>query len=92
MADQNILVLGRRDHGEAMRVAAGMTIFGHAVRLVLMTESVAETEANAEHAELLDLADIIPETTVPQMRDQLAYLDAAGLAAAMTDSDQVINI
>ena len=31
---RNLLVLGRRNHTEAMRVAAGLTIFGHKVRLV----------------------------------------------------------
>ena len=50
---KSILVLGRRDHAEAMRVAAGLTIFGHAVHLVFMTEPVVENAANAELAELL---------------------------------------
>ena len=61
-----------------MRVAAGLTIFGHAVRLVFMTEPVAETEANAELAELLELSDITPETTVPAMAGELTLLDAEG--------------
>ena len=41
---KSILVLARRDHAEAMRVAAGLTIFGHQVGLVFMREAVAETE------------------------------------------------
>ena len=44
MDEKKILVLGRRDHTEAMRVAAGLTIFGHEVRLVFMTEPVADSE------------------------------------------------
>lgn len=93
MADErNILVLGRRDHTEAMRVAAGLTIFGHAVRLVFMTEPVAETAENAEQAELLELSDIVPETTVAAMADQLSLLDAAGLARAVADADHVITL
>ena len=37
-SEKAILVLARRDHAEAMRVAAGLTIFGHRVGLVFMTE------------------------------------------------------
>ena len=87
-----ILVLARRDHGEAMRVAAGLTIFGHAVQLVFMTAPVAETAANAELAELLELSDITPETTVPDMAGELTLLDAMALGAAIAASDRVINL
>lgn len=89
---KTILVLGRRDHGEAMRVAAGLTIFGHAVRLVFMTEPLAETEANAELAELLELSDITPETTVADMAGDLTLLNAEELGAAIAASDRVINL
>ena len=92
MEEKKILVLGRRDHTEAMRVAAGLTIFGHEVRLVFMTEPVADTEANAEQAELLELSDIVPETTVPEMGEDLALLDAAALGAAIADADRVVSI
>lgn len=92
MNEKSILVLGRRRHDEAMRVAAGLTIFGHDVRLVFMTEPVADTEANAEQAELLELSDIMPETTVSAMADELALLDADALGAAILASDRVINV
>ena len=92
MADKNILVLARRDHGEGMRVAAGLTITGHAVRLVFMTGPVAETAENAAHAELLELSDIVPETTVPEMGTEIALLDTAGLAAAIANSDFTVNL
>lgn len=92
MEAKKILVLGRRDHTEAMRVAAGLTIFGHDVRLVFMTHPVAETEANAEQAELLELSDIVPETTVAQMGEDLTLLDAAALAAAIAAADRVVSI
>jgi len=92
MSSKNILVLGRRDHTEAMRVAAGLTIFGHKVRLVFMTGPVAETAENAAKAELLELSDIAPETTVAAMADQLPLLDAAGLAAAIGAADRVVNL
>jgi hypothetical protein len=89
---KNILVMARRDHTEAMRVAAGLTIFGHAVRLVFMTEPVAETEANAEQAELLELSDIVPETTVAEMGGELALLDGDALGAAIVAADRVLNL
>ena len=89
---KSILVLARRDHAEAMRVAAGLTIFGHAVQLVFMAEPLAETEANAELAELLELSDITPETTVPAMAGDLTLLDAKALGAAIAASDSVINL
>lgn len=92
MEKKSILVLGRRDHTEAMRVAAGLTIFGHAVRLVFMTEPVADTPENAEQAELLELSDIEPETTVSEMADDLPYLDAGALGAAIAAATHVINI
>lgn len=90
--EKSLLVLARRDHTEAMRVASGLTIFGHTVRLVFMTGPVAETEANAEQAELLDLAEIEPETTVPEMAEELSFLDAGALAEAIAASDAVISI
>jgi hypothetical protein len=75
-----------------MRVAAGLTIYGHEVRIVFMSEAVAETEENAKQAELLELADIIPETTVPEMAEDLAFLDSESLAQVINESDQIINI
>jgi len=87
---RNLLVLGRRNHTEAMRVAAGLTIFGHTVRLVFMTGPVEETEENAAQAELLELSDIEPETTVPDT--ELNTLSPGELAGAMVEADAVINI
>jgi 1,4-alpha-glucan branching enzyme len=52
---KKIVLLGRRDQAEAMRVAAGLTIFGHEVRLVFMGREVADTADNREQAELLEL-------------------------------------
>ncbi len=85
-------MLARRDHAEAMRVAAGLTIFGHRVRLVFMTGPVAETPQNAAMAELLELSGIAPETTVAAMGDELPVLDAAALAAALGAADAVVSV
>lgn len=92
MSEKKILVLARRDHAEAMRVAAGLTIFGHAVGLVFMTGPVAESEENAANAELLELTGIEPQTTVAEMAADLPLLDPAALAAAMTGADIVLSL
>ena len=87
---KSIVLLGRKDHAEAMRVAAGLTIFGHKVRLVFMTEPVADTPENAQQAELLELSDIKPETTVAGQ--DLPYLDVAALSMAMLEADAVVSL
>ena len=75
-----------------MRLAAGLTIYGHEVRIVFMTETVAETEENEKQAELLDLADIKPETTVSAMADEMAFLDSVALSQVLGETDRIINI
>ena len=91
-AEKKLLVLARRDHAEAMLVAAGLTIFGHAVSLVFMDRPVAETAENAANAELLELSGIEPRTTVAAMADDLPLLDADGLAAALAAADAVLSL
>lgn len=92
MEDKKILVLARRDHGEAMRVAAGLTIVGHEVGLVIMRGALADTPENARQAELLELSDISPETTVEAMGGELPLLDSAALGAAIGAADAVISV
>jgi hypothetical protein len=90
MQIKKLLVLARRDHTEAMRVAAGLTIAGHTVRLIFMHQAVADTAENAEQAETLELCDIVPETTV--VGEELAFVDSAGLSLALLQADNVINL
>ncbi len=92
MSEKNILVLARRDHAEAMRVAAGLTIFGHRVDLIFMDRPVEESAENAANAELLEMCDIAPRTTVGAMSADLPLLDAAALATALRDADSVISL
>jgi|TARA_B110000263_G_scaffold187373_1_gene165015 hypothetical protein len=92
MTTRKITVLGRDNHSEAMRVAAGLTIYGHEVRIVFMNEPVSETEENTKQSELLELADIIPETTISEMADDFPFLDSAALAQVIDESDHIINI
>lgn len=92
MSEKSILVLARRDHAEAMRVAAGLTIFGHRVDLVFMSEPVAETPENAANAELLEMTGIEPTTTVAAMAADLPLLDPAALAASISGADIVLSL
>lgn len=89
---KRILVLARRDHGEAMRVAAGLTILGHQVRLVFMSAPVAQSAHNAAMAQLLELSDIAPETTVSAMAAELPHLDEGALGAALCAARAVISL
>lgn len=90
MRIKQLLVLARRDHAEAMRVAAGLTISGHAVRLVFMTKMVADSAENREQAETLELCDIEPETTVAG--EDLAFLDSAALSLALLKADDIVML
>ncbi|TVO75881.1 hypothetical protein [Sedimenticola selenatireducens] len=90
MSNKNLVVLARRDHAEAMRVAAGLTIAGHGVRLIFMRGPVEESAENIEQAETLELCDIEPETTVPGQ--EIQYIDSAGLSLALLKADSVINL
>ena len=92
MSEKKLLVLARRDHAEAMRVAAGLTIFGHAVTLIFMDHPVEENAENAANAERLELTGIEPRTTVAAMADDLPLLDAGGLARACTEADAVLSL
>jgi hypothetical protein len=89
-SEKSILVLARRDHTEAMRVAAGLTIFGHVVDLVFMTHVVEETADNEAQAELLELAEIVPRTTV--LDEALEHVGDAALAQAIADADLVVSL
>lgn len=89
-AKKNIALLGRRDHAEAMRVAAGLTIFGHRVTLVFMDREVEDTEENRTQAELLELSDISPQTTVPG--GDLPVLNSGQLAQLLTEADAVLSV
>ena len=88
--EKKIVVLGRRDHAEAMRVAAGLTIFGHDVQLVLMDRAVEDTPENRKQAELLELAEIEPQTTVAG--SELPHLSAGALAELMTACEVILSI
>jgi hypothetical protein len=87
---KSILILGRRNPGEAMRVAAGLTIFDHQPRLIFMVP-VPDTPENAEMAELLEFSDVEAKTTVAG-DESLPKTGAEALALAILEADGVITI
>jgi len=89
---RSIVLLARNDMLEAMRVASGLTIFGHSVSLVFMHRTLTDEEANSEQAELLDLADIVPVTTVQSMQEHFEYFDQSALGKLMHSADLVLNV
>ena len=90
--EKKVLVMARNNHCEAMRVAAGLTIFGHQIDLVFMYQGPNEQEAESEQAELLELCDIVPRTTVSAMQSHFEWLDAAALAALMKRADVTLSV
>lgn len=92
MNTKDILVLARRDPTEAMRVAAGLTIYGHGVRLIFMGRALTGAEMTSEHAELLELSDVVPETTVAEMSQHLTLLGPHQLASAIEKAKLVVSV
>ncbi len=86
---KSILILGRRDPTEAMRVAAGLTIFNHTLNVVFLVP-VPDSPENTEMAELLEFSDVEAKTTVPDQ--SLPHIGTDALAAAVLSADEVINI
>jgi len=73
-------------------VAAGLTIFGHDVSLVFTGDVLSDSDYQSEQAELLDLADIEPTTTLVAMKEQLRVLNPEDLCSLIVNSDTVINV
>jgi hypothetical protein len=57
-----------------------------------MDKPLSEEQASGENAELMELADIEPETTVLEMAEELNCLDAGALGNAILAADMVVNI
>ena len=90
--EKRITVLARRDTSEAMRVAAGLTIFGHQVDLVLLSTDIDIQRYRDEFAELLELADIEPVAiqTIPHVEAHVISKDR--LSNSIIDADTVLSL
>ncbi|MFT5608567.1 MAG: hypothetical protein ACI9PZ_002381 [Parvicella sp.] len=87
---KRIIVLASQDHAEAMRVAAGLTIFGHHVELVFVDRVVEETPESIEHAELLAQCGVEPVSMVEDRN--IDQIDRSQLVKRLQRCQHVINI
>ncbi len=87
---KKIVILANHDHAEAMRVAAGLTIFGHHVELVFIDRVVEESAENIEQAELLELSEIEPVSLVDD--PNIDRIDGDQLTALLLGCQHVVNI
>ena len=87
---RQILVLAYRDHAEAMRVSAGLTIFGHSVDLVFVDRIVEESDENIAQAELLELSGIEPVSLVED--PNLDHINYTQLNTYLYRAEHVINL
>lgn len=85
-----ILVLARENYPEAMRVAAGLTIFGHEVELVFTNGIIDETADTLEQAELLELCEIEPSSLMDD--PNVPRIEADRLSMLINRSDHVVSI
>ena len=87
---KTIVVLARRDPAEAMRVAAGLSIFDHRVSVVLTQGPLEITDAVTENAELLELSDIEVRSLVDD--PQVPPISMSDLSTLIEESDFVATI
>ena len=85
-----ILVLAQRDHAEAMRVSAGLTIFGHGVELIFTDRIVEESEENLAQAELLELTEIEPLSLIDD--PNIDRIQAQQFEKYVSEADHVITL
>ncbi len=90
MKNKNITVLAMLDHAEAMRVASGLTIFGHEVNCVFIDRPIEETPENIEGAELLELCEITPYSIVED--PHIENISSDFLIQILNSSDEVLSI
>lgn len=92
MSGKRLVVLARRDHTEAMRVAAGLTLVGNQVTLVFMDRAVEQTPQNAAHYEMVEMCDVAVATTRREMANALPLLDPPALARTLADAAGVVSV
>lgn len=87
---KNITVLAMKDHSEAMRVASGLTIFGHKIECIFTDREIEETPENIENAELLEMCEITPYSLLDDPNIEKISNDQ--FTQIILSSDEVISI
>ncbi len=85
---KRILVLARRDIYEAIRVAAGLTIRNNAVDFVFMKKAPLNAQGKVEHFEMLELAEIHPQSLINGIPDTTPCTD---LGQLISQADRVVS-
>ena len=89
---KNLLVLARRDHIAAMRVAASLTIHDHQIQILFLCEADLGTEEAKEYLELLEFSEIVPKTILPSIANQIECLGGLDASGLMKEADQTISL
>ena len=89
-AEREIVVIARSDPAEAMRVASGVTIFGHKVSLIFAHGPLQLTPLVIECAELLSYTDVEPVSLFDD--PEVPKIEAAGLEEILNQAEVVINV
>ena len=87
---KSVLVVARRDPMEAMRVAAGITVFGHRAELVFAHGPLDVVPEMEELAELLELADVSPQSLHDD--DEVPGISDSDFHCLVESVDFVINV
>ncbi|NVK19919.1 MAG: hypothetical protein HWE30_14565 [Methylocystaceae bacterium] len=85
---KHILVLARRDCYEAIRVAAGLTIRNNTVDFVFMTNPPLNAQGKFDHFEMLELAEINPQSLNMDVPDTHPCTD---LGALINKAERVVS-
>ena len=88
--NKTITVLAMKDHSEAMRVAYGLTIFGHKIECIFTHRQIEETPENIENAELLEMCEITPYSLLDDPNIEKISNDQ--FTQIILSSDEVISI
>lgn len=85
---KRVLVLARRDCYEAVRVAAGLTIRNAAVDFIFMTQPAIGPGGKFENFEMLELAEITPQSLIGELDGTTPCTD---LAALISNADRIVS-
>ena len=86
---KNVIVMARHDPVEAMRVASGITIFGHHVTLVFAHGILVITPEVEALAEILELAEVEPYSLFDDT--EIPHLEPQQLLPLLRSAEVVIN-
>jgi len=89
-AEKTVVVLARHNPVEAMRVAAGLTIFDHRVTVVFTHGLLELTDAVLEQAELLSLSEVAVHSLFDD--PEVPHIAECDFRKLITETDFVATI